>query len=147
MVEYNLQGGVVFSGSRILMPVAVATILAAAQGAAVSGTLGVGTIGTIQSAVGVVGTVQAQAASYRFLTASGTVKASAGVLYSVLVAGETGIAGGAAGTLLVLDSAGTIAVVPVASGGFNPAQFGPGINFGSLFGSIIGSLDATFVYT
>lgn len=156
MVEYNVSGGVVFAGSRILMPVAVATVLPSGL------TQYIGTIATILSPVAVSatvvasismgtiavsgGTIQSQPALYAFRSASGTIKASAGVLYSVLVAGETGIVGASGGTLLVLDAAGTIAVVPVASGGFQPAPFGPGVSFSSLFASLMGSIDATFVY-
>jgi hypothetical protein len=104
----------------------------------------VGTVGTIQSPVAVVGTVQSQSGSYVFTSVSATIKGSPGVLYQVNVSGESGLVSGP-GTLLILDGTATVGVVPVAAGGFVSAPFTPGVGFGTLIGSVIGSVDATFV--
>ncbi len=87
---------------------------------------------------------QQSASSYVFTSVSATIKASPGILYLINASGESGLTAGP-GTLLVLDSTSTIAVIPVAAGGFVTAPFGPGVSFGTLIGSIIGSVDATFV--
>ncbi|MBF6555576.1 MAG: hypothetical protein IVW52_05290 [Acidimicrobiales bacterium] len=60
-------------------------------------------------------------------------------------AGGTGLVAGP-GTLLVMDGSGTVVVMPVAPGGFVTASFLPGAGFGTLIASIIGTVDATFVF-
>ena len=131
--------------STILSPVSIGTVLSPVP---VGTILAPVSIGTVLSPVGVEvvgGTVQSLASSYAFTNVSAVVKGSPGVLYQVNAAGESGLVAGA-GTLLVLDSAATVLVVPVAAGGFVSAPFGPGVNFGSLIASILGSVDATFVF-
>ena len=91
------------------------------------------------------GTVQSQPASYAFTDVSATIKGSAGVLYQINASGESGLVAGP-GTLLAMDGAATLAVLPVAAGGFVSAPFGPGVGFGTLIASIIGDVDATFVF-
>jgi hypothetical protein len=105
----------------------------------VTGTIDAGTV-TVAGG----GTVQQRPASYKFTTVSATVAGSAGVLYAVVAAGESGLVSGP-GTLLVLDGTATVAVLPVAAGGLASPQFGPGVAFGTLIASVIGSVDATFV--
>jgi len=162
VVEYNVSGGVVFAGTRILMPVAVATVLSSAL-EPVSGTIVVGvtgtigtiaspsgviaTVATVQSQVQVVGTVVPGAGSYSFTTVSATIKGGPGTLYAVAAAGNNAIASLSAGTLLVLDSTSTIMVAVVASGAFVSHQFGAvGVGFGTLIASIIGgAIDTSFV--
>jgi hypothetical protein len=126
--------------ASIEYPVAIATIdnapLVTVQGAVAA---------SLSSPVTVAGgTIESLAAGYVFTSVSATIKGSPGILYQINVAGESGLVSGP-GTLLVLDSTATLAVVPVAAGGFEPVPFGPGVNFGTLIGSIIGSIDATFV--
>jgi hypothetical protein len=187
LTEFSITGYEILAGTRILIPVDVASIQPGIS-IPVTGTVSVGsvnviidvatvnavvdvatigaiaspvTIGTIQSAPLVTvqgavaaslsspvtvagGTIESLAAGYVFTSVSATIKGSPGILYQINVAGESGLVSGP-GTLLVLDSTATLAVVPVAAGGFEPVPFGPGVNFGTLIGSIIGSIDATFV--
>ncbi|MBF6555574.1 MAG: hypothetical protein IVW52_05280 [Acidimicrobiales bacterium] len=117
-------------------------VLGTVSVAVVSGTVQI--VGTLPTTV-LGGTIQSQPASYLFTSVSATVKGSPGVLYQVNAAGESGLVAGP-GTLLVLDGVATVLVVPVAAGGFQSAPFGPGVGFGTLIGSIVGSVDATFVF-
>lgn len=140
MPEFGIEGDVNLAGSRIIVPVALATILAGAV-VTVTGTVtatagGSGSLG---------GTVVQAAAQYAFTNTSAVIKSSPGTLYQVLLAGASGTVAGA-GTLLVLDGSATVAVLPVAAGGFQSAPFGPGVGFGTLIASLIGSGDATFVF-
>jgi hypothetical protein len=138
MTEFGIVGDVVIAGSRILVPVSVATVVPGVV-VPVSGTVSLGG-GTVP----VAGTVQIQPARYVFTSVSGTVKGGPGVLYSVFASGESGLVAGA-GTLLVLDGTATVAVVPVGAGGAVPVPFAPGVAFGTLIASVLGSVDATFV--
>lgn len=122
MAEFSIQGDVVIAGSRILVPTTIASILPGV-------------------AMPVSGTVAPQPGTSYYLTASGPVKSSAGVLYAANVAGL----GTQGGTLLLLNGAATIAIVPVPAGGFVSASFGPGVAFTVLGGSIVGPLGAGFV--
>lgn len=167
----EITGFAVLAGSRIIVPVEVASLDASA-GIPSVGTIGTllsghintdtGTIGTIISGaitatilsgqlanVGTIGTILSgqvtlQPASYVFTNVTATIKGSSGILYQINAAGESGLVAGP-GTLLVLDSTATVTVIPVAAGGYVPAPFRPGVTFGTLIASIIGSVDATFV--
>jgi hypothetical protein len=120
----------------------------------VSGTVSVGSIlsplsiGTVLSPVPTTilsGTISFLPANYVFTNVSAVIKGTPGTLWQINAAGESGLVAGA-GTLLVLDAAATVLVMPLAAGGFQSAPFGPnGVNFGSLIASVIGNVDATFV--
>ena len=181
MTEFSITGYEILAGTRILLPVDIASVEPGIS-VPVTGTVNVGSVnaiidvatlnavidvatiqmlGTIQNAPLVTvqgsvsaslsspvtvagGTIESLAASYVFTSVSATIKGSPGILYQINAAGESGLVAGA-GTLLVLDGSATLAVVPVASGGFESVSFYPGVGFGTLIGSIIGSTDATFV--
>ena len=185
MTEFSISGYEILAGTRILIPVDiasiqpgiaipvtgtvnvgsivavidVATINAVVDVATINSVESLGTIEnsplvTVQGAVSASltspvtvagGTVEALPAQYAFTSVSATIKGSPGVLYNIAAAGESGLVAGA-GTLLVLDSTSTIVVVPVAAGGVQSVPFYPGVGFGTLIGSIIGNVDATFVY-
>jgi hypothetical protein len=159
MTEFMIEGDINIAASRVLVPVAVATILpnvvmpvsGTVTTTSSGGTITIGTIaavGTILSPVPTTilsGTISFLPANYVFTNVSAVIKGTPGTLWQINAAGESGLVAGA-GTLLVLDAAATVLVMPLAAGGFQSAPFGPnGVNFGSLIASVIGNVDATFV--
>ena len=87
-------------------------------------------------------TVTQQAASYSFVqTGVATIKATAGTLYMAVMGGI-----GTAGTVILLNNLATIAVLPMTVNDTRQASFSPGVAFGTLIASIIGTVDLTVVY-
>ena len=112
----------------------------------VLGTPPVSITGTPSVTVQGIATVSQQAVSYSYQqTGLATIKATAGTLYDVILTGEAGLTA-AAGTAVLLNGTGTIAVLAVPSGDMRQARFGPGVGFGTLIASIIGTVDLTVVY-
>lgn len=114
--------------------------------ATVAGTVEANVLGTPPVSVQGIATVSQQAVSYSYQqTGLATIKATAGTLYDVILTGEAGLTA-AAGTAVLLNGTGTIAVLAVPSGDMRQARFGPGVGFGTLIASIIGTVDLTVVY-
>jgi hypothetical protein len=112
----------------------------------VLGTPPVSITGTPSVTVQGIATVSQQAVSYSYQqTGLATIKATAGALYEAILTGEAGLTA-AAGTVVLLNGTGTIAVLAVPSGDMRQARFGPGVSFGTLIASIIGTVDLTVVY-
>lgn len=105
----------------------------------------VGTPTVDATIIGTPTVTQAQASYFYAQTGLATIKATAGTLFSAVLTGEAGILA-AAGTAVLLNATGTIAVLAVPAGQTVSAQFGPGVGFGTLIASIIGTVDLTVVY-
>ena len=105
----------------------------------------VGTPSVNASVIGTPTVIQAQALYFYTQTGLATIKATAGTLYEAILTGEAGLTA-AAGTAVLLNGTGTIAVLAVPSGDMRQARFGPGVSFGTLIASIIGTVDLTVVY-
>ena len=89
-----------------------------------------------------IATVTQQAVSYAFVqTGIATIKATAGTLYQVVMAGVA-----TAGTVTLLNSTATIAVVVMVANDTRQASFGPGVAFGTLIATVVGTVNLTVVY-
>ena len=116
--------------------------------ASIPGTPTVSVIGTPTVSASILGTptVSQQPVSYAYTqTGVATIKATAGTLYEAIITGEAGLVA-AAGTAVLLNSIGTIAVLAVPAGDMRQASFSPGVSFGTLIASIIGTVDLTVAY-
>ena len=87
-------------------------------------------------------TVTQQAVSYAFVqTGIATIKATAGTLYQAVMAGVA-----TAGTVILLNSTATIAVIVMVANDTRQAPFGPGVAFGTLIATVVGTVNLTVVY-
>ena len=110
--------------------------------ASISGTPTVTVAGTADVTVIGTPTVTQQSASFSFVqTGVATIKATAGTLYQAVMGGI-----GTAGTVILLNNLATIAVLPMTVNDTRQASFSPGVTFGTLIASIIGTVDLTVVY-
>ena len=89
-----------------------------------------------------IATVTQQAVSYAFVqTGIATIKATAGTLYQAVMSGAT-----TAGTVVLLNSTATIAVIVMVANDTRQAPFGPGVAFGTLIATVVGTVNLTVVY-
>ena len=118
----------------------------------VAGTADVTVIGTPTVSATIVGTptvtvigtptVTQQAASYAFVqTGLATIKATAGTLHQAIMGGI-----GTAGTVILLNNLATIALLPMTVNDTRQASFGPGVAFGTLIATVVGTVNLTVVY-
>ena len=111
--------------------------------ATVMGTVDVGNFPATQDVtVTSIATVTQQAVSYAFVqTGIATIKATAGTLYQAVMAGVA-----TAGTVILLNSVATIAVIVMVANDTRQAPFGPGVAFGTLIATVVGTVNLTVVY-
>ena len=112
--------------------------------ASIVGTPTVTVAGTASVNATVIGTptVTQQAASYSFVqTGLATIKATAGTLYMAVMGGL-----GTAGTVILLNNLATIAVLPMTVNDTVQASFSPGVAFGTLIATVVGTVNLTVVY-
>ena len=112
--------------------------------ASIVGTPTVAVAGTASVNATVIGTptVTQQAASYSFVqTGVATIKATAGTLYQAVMGGI-----GTAGTVILLNNLATIAVLPMTVNDTRQASFSPGVAFGTLIATVVGTVNLTVVY-
>ena len=87
-------------------------------------------------------TVTQQSASFSFVqTGLATIKATAGTLHQAIMGGI-----GTAGTVILLNNLATIAVLPMTVNDTRQASFSPGVAFGTLIATVVGTVNLTVVY-
>ena len=112
--------------------------------ATIAGTPTVTVAGTASVNATILGTptVTQQSASFSFVqTGLATIKATAGTLYMAVMGGL-----GTAGTVILLNNLATIAVLPMTVNDTVQASFNPGVAFGTLIATVVGTVNLTVVY-
>ena len=98
--------------------------------------------GTLVATVSGTATVTQQAVSYAFVqTGIATIKATAGTLYQAVMSGVA-----TAGTVTLLNSAATVVVIVMVANDTRQVSFGPGVAFGTLIATVVGTVNLTVVY-